>query len=366
MTGPFTIRDFTRAHGAYIARFAAQSRKSLERLDVSPISETEKHLRFRLEFPEDPVIVDVWSKEDPAAEQAFNRELTCARLLQGSALTASLLGHSQEKCLMLRGDVQGTPLNSVLSQDNVVAMSSSLGSWFQRFHQKMPQKEADMTWFSYLKNYPGLFEPEEYEREKAFLERLKIGAVSIARNDRIRGFLVSDRKTICAPGFQRAGYKPIGWDLLLATRDLVRQFPGQTDDIIAALLAGWGAKVPGLNPEDFIRLAKLFCVATVFRAYTPSAPLLRRYADAFNASREKGQGKITTVLSVPYKSDLQQDVQPQDVEAFRRHLQLVTTERGDMDRQITEDEIRNTDNPVPVLAAIGEYPKAWGNYAAIF
>lgn len=309
MTEQFTIRDFTRNHGQYIAGFAAQSREVSGQLDVTPIFETESHLSFRLEFPTHPVVVDAWNPHHPKGKQAFSRELTCHTLIKGSGLAAQMLGHSAQKHLLITESIKGAPLNTALTQRNITNISRSLGNWLHQFHLKMPQKDVDTTWFNYLKNYPDLFKSEEYEREKAFLQSLKIETLAIAKNDRIHGLVLTETNSICAANFQHASYKPVGWDLLLAVRDLIEKFPGQTDPIIAELLLGWG-ELPGLAPADFMRLAKLFTVATVFRKFSPAAPLLSRYAQAFNASRDPSQKKVTTVLSVPFKTNRQEDIPP--------------------------------------------------------
>jgi len=149
-----------------------------------------------------------------------------------------------------------------------------------------------------------------------------------------------------------AAYKPVGWDLLLAARDLIRQFPGQTEKIIAGLLTGWGENVAGISSADFIRLTKLFCIATAFRRYGGSESLLRRYAKAWNARRDTGLGKVTTVIPTPFKSDQQQPLSPEAIREFETHLRRIASETNNRHHAVTEDEKQNSQIPAPLVAAI--------------
>ncbi|MBI1492855.1 hypothetical protein [Halocynthiibacter styelae] len=353
MSGQFRIGPFVRDHGTYIARFATKSRSAPDRLSVTEISESSDCLSFRLEFPEKPVVVTAWNTAQPDTSRAFERDLACLKLLNETGLTPRLLGHSGEMRLLIREDSRGQSLNSILTAGNCDEIAHSLGQWLRGFHEKMPQKEADSAWFKYLKNYPDLLDPEEYEREEAFLRSLRIETQAIARNDPSNaGFMRLKSGALCADSFARATYKPVGWDLLLAARDLIRQFPGQTDQIIAGLLAGWGSDVAAMSPADFIRLTKLFCIATAFRRYAGSEPLLRRYANAWNAQRTKDQRKVTTVIAVPYKSDKQHPPSPDALREFESHLRKIADETNDQSHTITPDEKRNAETPAPILGAI--------------
>jgi len=145
MTDQFKIGPFVRNHGAAIARFATKSHPTPEHLNVTEISETPNCLSFRIECPENPVVVVAWNTIKPETARSFNRELACLKLMNKTGLTPRLLGHSNEKRLLIREDMKGQSFNNILSAENCAALAHSLGEWFYRFHEEMPRQETDNT-----------------------------------------------------------------------------------------------------------------------------------------------------------------------------------------------------------------------------
>jgi hypothetical protein len=299
MTAETGRTDWLARYGPAVTRHLLGGAPAPGPIEVVPLRETRDTRVMAFRAGARALVAKAFAPHRPQAAERFEREGAMLMRLAGSGLAPRLLGVNGEECVLLIEEVRGTRLDRHLTDRNAPEIAGRLGRWYGGFAQRQDRHPAGADWLSYLARYPGVIDDTLSPETRRFLGTLPPPLRSIARNDaHLSNFVVTPSGTLLGLDFEAALIKPLGWDLLLAARDLARRAPAATPEIIERLAAGWEETGAG-GPEGAAlrRLLAFFVARTAPQDSTDTEA--RRAQNARRLARA-GLGQDDAVFSAPH------------------------------------------------------------------
>lgn len=199
------------------------------------------------------------------AEQAVRREVAVLQRLTNTELVPQLRAYNLNCHFLAMDYIDGEALVYEIDANNAIEVARRLGRWFASFSELMKRKRLPDSWLGYLDRYETVLTADERRRYQAFLASLPIEEHAIAKNDAYLGnFVTTKDNRLVGIDFDAAVFKPVGWDILLTARVLAQKFPSRIEEVVRALVEGWGGGTDTISAEDFERLAMCFAFCTAF------------------------------------------------------------------------------------------------------
>ena len=216
--------------------------------------------------------VKVFDRESASARDAYDREVTLLRALNGTGLSPRLLGYSKDDLFVVMEWIEGQTLKQVLRARADRQLGIALGTWFAGFAVAVPAKPDDTDWYSYLAKLEEFGHGAALQDRRRVLEQMPVRAISIAKNDAyLANFLISPEQHLTGIDFGESRRKPLGWDILLTARSLHFALGDEAKPVIDGMVKGWCDNAEGFDKPEFGKLVRLFLRALLREADPPEA-----------------------------------------------------------------------------------------------
>jgi hypothetical protein len=259
----FTVQSILERSGNTIAQcFVDDPNKQLP-MAAKLLSHNEKSVVMRIKMHCKSLIVKAFDRTNPETVWSFRRELSVAQRLGSNGLAAKVISYNEDQRFIVFEFLDGVPLAEILIDTNITKWCKNLGRWYAAFSDRMPSRKVESDWLTYLRLYKEPAIKSLVEQHSELLSRYSVTDVRIAKNDAfMHNFLVTKEKGFLGVDFENSKAKPIGWDLLLATRVLAKEFPNKIDEISENILKGWEDSVGSIPSAEFAEFCVLFAEAT--------------------------------------------------------------------------------------------------------
>lgn len=284
----FTPEAWVRANAARIVRFLVPFEGTPPQLEIETVRRSEGQITFLFSVGARKAVVKAFDPSRKDARARCEREVACARILNGTGLVPQAIGHSEDTSHIIFEHISGQSLSEAMTRFNVQDIARAMGDWYGALHSSVPQKDSPTTWFDYLGKYGEFREVIKEPQIRHTLKEMPIASVALCRNDaHLSNFILGDDDRLVGFDFEAAAMKPEGWDILLAARYLGRRFPQQIEAITWALVVGWGDGAGPVSQHRFLWLTRLFAETTIFESL--GKPTDRQFQDAATVSSHPGQ-----------------------------------------------------------------------------
>lgn len=226
-----------RSVGDVLAGVLSPGHKEAE-LSVSQLRSSEIAASFKVSVGKTVGFVKIFDVT-PEAAQAFDRERKALEGFHG-LLIPKLLFVAEGKRLLMTEFVVGAVLKDIVHSDNMSRIAEHMGQWIGSLHNIAPRQNHESCWSDYLKAYEKGLAPGVLDQQAAILDRIEIGHLTLAHNDNaLSNFIMAEDGHLFGVDFEKARFKPEGWDLVTSARALFVLFPDSLPEISAALLRGY-------------------------------------------------------------------------------------------------------------------------------
>lgn len=338
---PFAPDVWIAEHGGALATVLAPRHDTARQVAAKCLHGTTEALSFRIAFETGTFFVKGFDMSQPGARNKLLREYQVAHKLHVLDLVPKPVAINEERGFVACMFHDLPPLSDVLTDENLARHCQSLGQWLRQISDQMGLQRASGDWGSYLGRYPELTEDAMVSDTVLTGPGLPIRWVSVAKNDgALSNFLLREDGGLCGVDFADAVLKPVGWDLLMVARPLVRRFPDRAQDIAQALVTGWGDDIGGIAADRFRPFLMNFALATGFRSYSGEHKALKSYLDRWLTRYPHSAPRPTGAAMLPACGT---DMQPSarlDRRTLEAHL-----------RASAQEALSNPTTPDPVSKA---------------
>ena len=218
-----------------------------------------------------------------SSKKPYLVEREALRFLGPAQLSPKLRAFSDENLILVQDFVPGVKVRELLDTRSLPNHCNSAGRWLRMYSDKAPHFAKPGNWRQYLENYPDLFASDAMSQFGEFLRTMTIEQHVLSRNSGMLDDLVlRPDGSIFATKFNRAQFKPFGWDLLLTARSFCQLFPEKSELITDQLAAGFcrGSKDATARYASLLRVFALGHVFETGRDVSPSPAMMG--LEAFN------------------------------------------------------------------------------------
>lgn len=280
----FTIKSWCTQHHATLGQTLQNlaPRAPLPEAVFTPLRETDALLVMRVQTGPLDLVIKAFNPDKTSATHAYRREINNLAGLARSGLVPMLRFHSKNLLTFACDFVPGDTIAEAITPENALEIARDIGAWFARATAILPRTERAGNWYEYLRRYDDILSPDECARYKSTLENMPITHLGVAKNDAhlsnfIRKKTVENPHSLVGFDFEASQLKPIGWDIMLSARSLVKACPSMAHRLPEAIVAGW-AQGAGPIPQDaFVELVEIFVRSTAHKSLVYNRSLIERY-----------------------------------------------------------------------------------------
>jgi len=316
ITGP-DPRDFVGLHGGTIAKHLVPDLTD-SHMSVSVLARSSLSTTLKFSYAGEVCVVKHFSVQSPKARTSYLRERDALRFHATSGLVPRLEFFSDEAGFLAVEHIDGENVRDVIDQQSLDYMCFAIGAWLGEFANAAPSKPVTGNWDQYLHHYHKLHNSFSVRSSSDFLREFTYDKVVLSKNDgALSNLMVARNGKLFGVDFENSQFKPLGWDLLLTARALVRLFPSETNLCIAELANGF-CKAIGADTEKYRTFLHVVAVGAAFEIGTgttekPALTALRTY-------NEKSDAPAQVVGHAPFLPKRLQEPAPEKVLALFQHL----------------------------------------------
>jgi tRNA A-37 threonylcarbamoyl transferase component Bud32 len=209
----------------------------------------------------------IFHRDEGRGDVTWRRERDALTLLKGVPGVPRHIAHSDDGRFLLVEFVSGQPLSAVLTASNALDWAERVGTWIATFESKAPFRPAKGSWREYIVNYPDLARAADGLGLSENLQGIPLGRTCLARCDgALSNLIAGDDGQLWGVDFERAQFKPAGWDLLLASESFVESGLVEAEKALESMVKGYtkSSAVTFTEPELAV-LTRVFLLARLQR-----------------------------------------------------------------------------------------------------
>jgi hypothetical protein len=188
---------------------------------------------------------------EPRAWSFYDRERTALRLMRAPAIAPALLAFSDARRFTLTRFVPNLPVEAAVDRGGARAVTRSIGAFLADYEAAAPAKPAYGNWYDFLMQFQGSLELSIIEQGAKTLRAIPLCGLVLSRDDpAMSNLLMRPDGTIAACDFERAVFRPRGWDFIRTWEALFTQSPFEARAHCAALAEGFRARHRGVLLTD--------------------------------------------------------------------------------------------------------------------
>jgi tRNA A-37 threonylcarbamoyl transferase component Bud32 len=308
---------FIGMHGGTIAKHLSPTLNETE-MSVSTLSNSPVSLTLKLSYAGQERIIKHFRNDGLTGRTNYLRERDALRIFAKSGLAPKIDFYSDDARFIAMEFIDGKNLRGVIDSKSLEFLCATIGEWLGRFSNAAPFKKKTGSWGDYLNHYPALQQSDIMRQSSVFLQGFRYDKLVLAKNDgALSNLMVSHDGPLFGIDFEHSQFKPMGWDLLLTTRALLRLFPEDVATIISELAKGY-CRVTGEDQDLYSAFLKITAVSAAFEigtgtTETPALTALRTY-------NKRSSRPAQVVGSVPFLPSRLQTPDPERILKFRQHL----------------------------------------------
>lgn len=340
MPSAFSVHQWFAEKGIDVAGAMFPTMDPPDDFQVRIVSQHTDRFVAKVSANEKVVAIKAFDLAVETGMSAFERELSVNLCLADSDLSPAIQAYSKSDAWILFEWLEHPVLELEFDERNAIGFAHKLGHWFNRYTDVMTSKGVDAVtnWYDYISTYSRLSKSIDFDRYKNFLKSLPISRRVIAKNDpKLDNFLATSDHEIIGIDFEMAELKPLGWDILLVARKLVKTYPQGFLELTQALCAGWGRGTDCIGADDFLQLVRIFTANTAFvlteEGQTWRLEILRRFND-------QGSHFAKKVLETPYFTDGTVEQDPTVIADFRDHLTRLASAKPPAKAPLSKRSVR--------------------------
>ncbi|PSL12573.1 hypothetical protein [Shimia abyssi] len=316
-TGP-DPRDFVGLHGGTIAKQLVPDLIG-SHMAVSVLARSSHSTTLKFLYAGEICVVKHFPVDNPKARASYLRERDALRVHAPSGLVPNLEFFSDEAGFLAVEHIDGENVRDVIDRKSLDHMCFAIGEWLGDFAKAAPFKQVTGNWDRYLHHYRKLHNSFSVRSSSDFLRAFTYDKVVLSKNDgALSNLMVARDGKLFGIDFENSQFKPVGWDLLLSARALVRLFPSETNLCISELANGF-CKATGANTEQYRTFLHVAAVGAAFEigSGTTEKPALT----ALRTYNEKSDAPAQVVGHAPFLPKRLQEPAPEKVLALFQHLE---------------------------------------------
>jgi hypothetical protein len=325
---------FMKRFGAEIASIIYPT-KTPETMKVKVLKKSNRSLTLKVSVFVTDKVVKYFGSDDDVNEGIYLRERDALLLLGGTGLSPELHAFCDKNRYLIMEHLDGFDLRELIEPSMINALSRDLGQWLGQFARRSPSQPATGNWFEYLSNYPSLTASPVLSSAKSELGDFHFDRIVLSKNDgALANFFVKKDGKILGLDFENTEFKPIGWDLLLVSRALVRLYPDKSEIITRELAKGFCDTAPG-RQEQYTSLIRIFVISAAFEpnadfVMTPPHEALRHF-------NESAEFRADLVASCQFKASTLIPQNPETLQTFWAHVENLASKAKGMPTAKADD-----------------------------
>jgi len=317
--------DFIARHGGGIAASVSPGLMSRD-MAVTVLKHGPRALTMDLRYDGERRIVKHFpdAGTDPDSQTAYLRERDALRIFGPGGFCPDLTHHCDSGRFLICKHIDGADFREIVDRAALEGMCGVAGRWLGEFALAAPYRETAGNWFDYLSNYPDFAASPMIGTSESFLTAFSFDRVVLAKNDgALSNLRFGSDGRLFGIDFEKAQFKPLGWDLLMTARALIRLFPEQAETITAALAGGF-CRAVGDRADWYTALLRVFGIGAAFQATGGPGPSPVQEALArFNAGSD---APAQVVGAAPFRESRLVAQDAGAVAIFRAHIADLATE----------------------------------------
>lgn len=240
MKTTFRIEDWLGRHGRKVIKILYRNSAQTGNVRVNTILNRDDRTVLKVGSEESALIIKIFRSNDQSAQTASEREAYGLIALNGLELSPKLFAFSRGDAYVIEEFVKGELLSDIATEKNLLDISRKIGIWAAKYITTQPVRTEEIDWYDYLKLYR---EPQGWDcNHKAHgkMSGQPVKRFALAKNDlHLSNFVQRNDGHLIGFDFEKSRFKPVGWDVLVAARQLSKMFPAEEGAIVDALVEGW-------------------------------------------------------------------------------------------------------------------------------
>ncbi len=234
-----------------------------ETIAFTPLKHGPRATSVLIETGGEKAVLKCFDIASPEAARGYDRERTAYRLFRAPEIVPPLLAFSDARRFVLTRHVAHLPIEDVAARDGALATTRAIGAFLARYEAAAPAKAATGNWYNYLKKFTDTLHQPIIEQARETLQEIPLCGLVLARDDpAMSNLLFGPGGAISGCDFERAAFRPRGWDFVRACEALIARDPARSRAHCEALAEGFRAQHRGiLLTEELARVAKVMTAA---------------------------------------------------------------------------------------------------------
>lgn len=310
-------RKFVISHAGTIAKQLAPDLTETD-MSVSVMARSSHATTLKFSYAGEVCVVKHFPVDSPKARAGYLRERDALRAHARSEKVPNLKFFSDEAGFLAITYIDGDTLRDVIDSESLDYTCFAIGKWLGDFANAAPFKKVKGNWDRYLRHYSEFYSTFSLDQNSDFLRAFTYERVVLSKNDgALSNLMVARDGKLFGVDFKNSQFKPMGWDLLLTARALVRLFPSETNRCIAQLADGF-CTATGADSEQYQTFLQVVAVGAAFAisSGTTEAPALT----ALRTYNEKSDTPAQVVGHTPFLLKQLQKPDPEKTRALFDHL----------------------------------------------
>lgn len=230
-----------------------------ERLQITLIKSNRTSLTVRLVVGELAFIVKIFADTGAVALESYQREKNTLVALRGHDVSARILGFCDERRFLIMNEVPAVGVNAAVDLLGWNTVAFAIGAWLGRLDRTAPSQPAHGTWANYLTKFGDEFGMDRMPAALDILSDIPLCGLTLAQCDSALGnVLMRSDTSAVGVDFERARFRPRGWDFAMYFMSLVERVPDRAEELLEEMCDGFSSEHRGaLIVEELCTVARL-------------------------------------------------------------------------------------------------------------
>ncbi len=201
--------------------------------------------------------------DGPHAERHYEAERNLLLMLRDEEVVPTLLAFSDTHHFVITEWNSDPFENHHLDAWGSAGLGDRLGDWLARYDAAAPFEPGEGTWADYVLETPMARFLNKIPGAYDCFASVPICGMGLSYNDAaLHNFLVEAGDELLRADFERAAFRPRGWDYISAQHAVMQRFPEECGDILPAMSGAFAAAHKGaLRVDELDRVGMyLFCL----------------------------------------------------------------------------------------------------------
>lgn len=248
-----------------IARHIARGAEP-DTISFTPLRTDSRAITLRVDAGDATAVLKLFGP-NKAAWRFYDRERTAYRLFRAPEIIPPLLAFSDERRFILTRYLPHLPVEEAIDRDDALAVTRNIGRFLAAYEAAAPAKPGTGNWYGYLKKFGKSLDQGIIDEASDVLETIPLCGLVLSRDDpAMSNLLVRPDGTVAACDFERAVFRPRGWDFIRSWEAIYTRYPATAQAHADALAEGFREAHRGVLLTEELAIVARTVLAALARA----------------------------------------------------------------------------------------------------